>query len=148
MKILVNSISTKKHSGGAFQIASNFIQETLAHPEVEWCYVVSADIDEILTEQVKHMTLYRVYPTQPDFRNSYWRVVKELRTLEQDWKPDVVYSITAPSYFTFETTEVMRFTNPWVTHPNKYSWSMLSWKERLRMRIYCQNQRRMMSKSK
>lgn len=147
MKILVNTISTKKHSGGAYQIAYNFLVKTLEHKEVDWVYVVSADLDEIMPETMKKQEHYYVFPTQPDFRHSYKRVKKELADLENRLKPDVVYSITAPSYFTFKAHEVMRFTNPWVTHPNKYSWSVLSLKSRIRQKIYCWNQRRMMRKA-
>lgn len=148
MRILINTISTKKHSGGAYQIAFNFISKTLEHKEVEWIYVVSADLDEILPNEVKSKEDYYVFPTQPDFRHSYKKVKQELSELEQRLNPDVVYSITAPSYFTFKTTEVMRFTMPWVTHPNRYSWAVLSWKRRLKMKFYCWNQRRMMRKAR
>lgn len=148
MRVLINTISTKKHSGGAYQIAFNFISKTLEHDEVEWIYVVSTDLDEILPDAVKSKVNYYVFPTQPDFRHSYKAVKQELRKLEKKLKPAVVYSITAPSYFSFKTKEVMRFTMPWVTHPNKYSWSVLSWKERMRMRLYCWNLRRLIRKGK
>lgn len=148
MKILVNTVSTKKHSGGAYQIAFNFISKTLEHEEVEWIYVVSADLDEILPQEIKSKEHYYVFPTQPDFRHSYKKVKQGLSELEQRLNPNVVYSITAPSYFPFKTTEVMRFTMPWVTHPNRYSWAALSWKRRLKMKFYCWNQRRMMRKAR
>lgn len=148
MKILVNTISTKKQSGGAFQIAYNFLVKTLEHQEVEWIYVVSKDLDEILPGNVKEQREYYVYPTQPDYRHTYLQVKKELRELEHRVNPDVVYSITAPSYFTFKKPEVMRFTMPWVTHPNKYSWSVLSWREKINMYLYCLNQKRMMKKAR
>lgn len=144
MKILINTVSTKKHSGGAYQIAYNFLIESMAHTEIVWIYVVSTDLDEILPQSLKESKNYHVFPTQPDFKGSYKRVKVELHKLEQIEKPDVVYSITAPSYFTFNTVEVMRFTNPWVTHPNKYSWATLSFTKRLRTWLYCWNQRRMM----
>lgn len=144
MIILLNSVSTKKISGGAYQIAYNFLVKSLEHKEVDWIYVVSKDLDEIMPETMKKLEQYYVFPTQPDYRHSYRRVKKELSALESQLKPDVVYSITAPSYFTFESKEVMRFTMPWVTHPNKYSWSALTRKEKVKMHIYCWNQRRMM----
>ena len=147
MKILVNTISTKKHSGGAYQIAYNFLMKTLEHQEVEWLYVVSSDLDEILPEPMKERMNYHVFPTQPDYRHTYKKVKNELKELEKNEKPDVVYSITAPCYFTFKTVEVMRFTNPWVTHPNKYSWATMSLPIRLKTRLYCWNQRRMMRKA-
>lgn len=147
MKILVNTISTKKHSGGAYQIAYNFLMKTLEHQEVEWIYVVSSDLDEILPAPMKEGKNYYVFPTQPDYRHTYKKVKNALKGLEREEKPDVVYSITAPSYFTFNTVEVMRFTNPWVTHPNKYSWATMSLLERMKTRLYCWNQRRMMRKA-
>ena len=148
MRVLINTISTKKHSGGAYQIAYNFLVNTMGHQEVEWIYVVSADLDEILPEKLKNCGKYHVLPTQPDYRHTYKRVKRELKALEHQVKPDVVYSITAPSYFTFDTVEVMRFTNPWVTHSNKYSWSVLPLMGKIKMRLYCWNQRRMMKTAK
>ena len=148
MKIIINTISTKKHSGGAYQIAYNFLMKTMEHQEVEWVYVVSKDLDEIMPEPLKAKENYYVFPTQPDFKHTYKQVKKHLAELEEKVKPDVVYSITAPSYFTFRAPEVMRFTNPWVTHPNKYSWAVLPVLDRLKKRLYCWNQRRMMRKAK
>lgn len=149
MKILVNTISTKKISGGAFQISLNFLLKSLEHKEIEWYYITSQDLDEVIGNHFEGLKgkKYFVFPTQPDFRGSYKRVKKELAALEEMIQPNVVYSITAPCYFTFKTKEVMRFTNPWVTHPNKYSWSTYSLSERIRQWLYCINQRRLMKKA-
>lgn len=146
MKILINTISTKKHAGGAFQISQNFMLKSLEHADVEWYYVTSKDVDEAIGDKFNTIRdkRYFVFPTQPDFKNTYKQVKKQLAELEHQINPDVVYSITAPSYFTFKAPEVMRFTNPWVTHPNKYSWSVLSLKERIFYYLYGLNQKRMM----
>lgn len=127
----------------------NFLLKTLEHREVEWYYFTSRDVDNVIGEQYKALLgkKYFVFPTQPDFRGSYWKVRTQIRDLEAKIRPDVVYSVTAPSYFSFSATEVMRFTNPWVTHPNKYSWKTLSGLSRLRMKLYCWNQRRLMRKT-
>lgn len=147
MRILINTISTKKTSGGAFQIAYNFLMKTLEHPEVEWLYVTSMDLDAIIGDELKRQPNYFVFPTQPDFKHTYKRVKKELAELEERLKPDVVYSITAPSYFSFKTSEVMRFTNPTVAHPNKYSWKVLPLKGKLRLVAYSWNQKRLIRKA-
>lgn len=146
MKILVNTISTKKHAGGAFQIAQNFLLRTLENSDIEWFYITSSDVDNVIGSSFEHLlnTNYFVFPTQPDFRGSYSQVKKQVRVLEEKIKPDVVYSITAPSYLKFSAPEVMRFTNPWVTHPNKYAWSVLSWKEKVHYYLYGLNQKRLM----
>ena len=41
----------------------------------------------------------------------------------------------------------MRFTNPWVAHPNQYAWSVLSTKERVKMKAYCRLQRHLIKKA-
>lgn len=145
-KVIINTISTKKISGGAFQISQNFLLKSLEHKEIEWYYITSKDIDEVIGKHFDDIRgrRYFVFPTQPDFRGSYKLVKKEIAELEEKIRPDVVYSITAPCYFTFKTKEVMRFTNPWVTHPNKYSWSMYNLAERVKQWLYCLNQKRLM----
>ena len=150
MKILINTISTKKHAGGAFQISQNFMLKSLEHSEVEWYHITSQDVDDAIGYKFAHLrgTRYFVFPTQPDFCGTYKQVKKQVAELEAKIQPDVVYSITAPSYFTFRTREVMRFTNPWVTHPNKYSWSMVSLFDKLKTRLYCLNQIRLMKKAR
>lgn len=148
MRILINTISTKKHSGGAYQIANNFVRKTLDHPEIEWIYVVSSDLDAVLPEEMKRKGNYHVFPTQPDYGGSYAQVKKELKELENLLRPNVIYSISAPSYFSFDTPEVMRFTNPLVAHPNKYSWRVQPLRARLRLMAYCWNQKRLIKKAK
>ena len=149
MKILVNTVSTKKHSGGAFQISLNFLLKSLEHTDVDWYYITSQDLDDVLGDKFVGVkdSKYFVFPTQPDFKGSYKRVKKEISRLEDFISPDVVYSITAPSYFSFKTIEVMRFTNPLVTHPNKYSQSTLSFLQRIKTWLYCKNQVRLMKKA-
>lgn len=146
MKILINTISTKKHSGGAFQISQNFMLKSLEHSDVEWYHITSQDVDDAIGYKFAHLkgTHYFVFPTQPDLCGTYKQVKKQVAELEVKIQPDVVYSITAPSYFTFKTHEVMRFTNPWVTHPNKYSWSTMSFLPKLKQWLYCLNQKRLM----
>lgn len=147
MKVLVNTITTKKITGGAFQVAYNFMLETLTSSvgdNIEWLYVVSQDLDKAIGEKFAHLKdkTYFVFPTQPDFFGTYRKTKKELKSIEQRLKPDLVYTITAPSYFTFEAVEVMRFTNPWVAHPNAYAWKSLPLKSRIKTWLYCVNQKR------
>ena len=42
----------------------------------------------------------------------------------------------------------MRFTNPWVTHPNKYAWSVLSIKEKVFYYLYGLNQKRIIKNAR
>lgn len=150
MKIVVNTISTKKGSGGAFQIAYNFILATLKYPidDIEWIYFTSEDVDGAVGNLFVGNSNYFVFPTQPNFKNSYFRVKKELVDLENKIKPDLIYTISSPCYFTFKTPEVMRFANAWVTNPNKYAWKSLSFRGKIRMFCYCSYQRFLLRNAK
>ena len=145
MKILINTISTKKITGGAFQIAKNFLLKSLEHPEIDWLYITSQDVDDAIGEKFAILKgeRYFVFPTQPDYIGTYKEVKKQLAKLEGDLAPNLIYTITAPCYFKFKTTEVMRFTNPWVTHPNKYSWSALGLMKKIHYYLYGLNQKRL-----
>lgn len=151
IKIAINAVSVKKISGGVFQIAPNFILATLKYqvPDVEWLYLVSEDVDKVIHEKFSEQVgkKYFIYPPQPDFIGTYAIVKKELKEWENKYKPDLIYSISAPSYFSFEAPEVMRFTNPWVATPNRYAYKTLSFLQKLRMTLYCLNQKRLLKKA-
>lgn len=150
MRIVVNTISTKKAAGGAYQIAYNFLMQTLKYDDVEWFYLTSSEVDESVGkyfEQQKGKN-YFVYPTQPDFKGTYRQVKNELVKWEEQYNPDVIYTISSPCYFTFKTKEVMRFANAWITNPNKYAWKALPLRDWLRMRLYRINQNRMLRGAK
>ena len=75
MKILINALTAKKQSGGGFQIAANFIISTLLCKDVEWLYLVSKDIDEVISRkdyQIKNGAKFVIEP-QPDFYYTYWK---------------------------------------------------------------------------
>lgn len=153
MKIVINTISTKRLSGGAFQIAINFIKTSLqyADSDIEWIYWVSSDLDEVIGYEIKLQDSknYYVFPTQPDFLGSYRSVKHKLKELERDLRPDLIYTISSPCYFSFKTAEVMRFANAWVTNPNRLAWKSLgSFKSKLRFYFYCILQRYLLKRGK
>lgn len=148
MKVLVNTLTAKKKAGGAFQISANFILETLKRPDVEWYYMVSTDLDHFIGKYFRHLlhTKYFVFKTQPDFLNTYRETQKKVCQLEEMLTPDIIYSVTAPSYFFFKTTEVMRFANAWVTNPNREAYSTLDYKSIIRNKFYFYIQKKLMRK--
>ena len=140
MKIVINVLTVKKDAGGAFQVAYNFLLRTFKGDEsdVDFYYFVSKDLDDSFErafDDLKGIT-YFVFPTQPDFKGTYFQVKKEISALENSINPDLIYTIASPSYFSFKTREVMRFTNPWITHPNEYCWKTLKPIRRIRNRFF------------
>lgn len=151
MRIVVNTVSVKKRSGGAYQIALNFLRATLRPVDgVEWVYWTSADVDAAVGDlfEVVRGKRYFVFPTQPDFLHSYRHVKAAIHALEEQLRPDVVYSISSPCYISFRTPEVMRFANAWVTNPTKNAWAALSLRQKVRMSFYCIAQRRLLGRAR
>ena len=55
MKILINTITTKKHAGGAFQISQNFMLRSLEDTDVDWFYITSQDVDDAVGNRFQHL---------------------------------------------------------------------------------------------
>ena len=102
MKILINAICAKKHAGGGFQISLNFVKAAIndTTKDIEWYFLLSDHLAEALSIK-KNNNIY-IFPAQPDFKGTYCTVRKKIRKVEEIIKPDVVYSIVAPSYFIFK----------------------------------------------
>lgn len=136
MKILINAVCAKKYAGGGFQIALNFVRTAMKDTDksVEWYFLISDHVADALSLQSNDKIF--VLPAQPDFTETYLSAKKEIRSIESKINPDVVYSVVAPSYFSFRSKEVMRYTNPWVAHPNSFAWKTLDIKGKLRNYVY------------
>lgn len=146
MKILINAIGAKKNAGGGLQIALNFVGTALQdnYHNNEYYFLISMDLAVALSlTESNHVY---VFPAQPDFKHTYIKVRKTIKTLVRKIDPDVAYSIVAPSYFSLGCKEVMRITNPWVVHPNKYANRTLDVKGKLRNMIYCTIQKHLIRK--
>lgn len=149
MKIIINAI-TAKNVGGGYQGALNFIKRTVEDNRIEWYYIVSEKLDKDLKTLFKDKVgiNYFVFPVQPDFRHTYLRVKKQIREIENDVHPDLIYTLLSPSYFSFKTIEVQRFANAWITNTNEYCWKNLSLKESIKMKINQFIQRMILRSSK
>lgn len=139
MKIILNTLPAKKIGGGGFQISMNFLLKTLEsdYGDIQWYYFTSADLDEVVGPRFKDSLNknYFVFPTQPDIR-TYLGVQTRVFKLEKEIKPDLVFSILAPSYLFFKTQEVMRCCNAWDLIPGSHvAYQTLECKTRIKYSI-------------
>src|SRR4030042_1715319 len=135
MRILVNA--TTAVAGGAAQVAATFIQNAVANPcRHEFHFAVSdlvaQNVLSLLGSAPARMSV--VTPTPARILTG-WRARRGLRSIEEQFQPDIIYSIAAPSYVRFRQNEVARFTNPWVTHPNRWARRALSVSRRVYARM-------------
>ena len=52
MKVIVNTISTKKNAGRSLSNFAEFLLKSLEHTEIEWYYITSQDLDDAIGEKV------------------------------------------------------------------------------------------------
>ena len=135
MRIVLNVILAKEKGMGGFNVAVNFFNKTLEDKENEWYYFVSTVFDEEVHGLKKGIDSkhYYVFHPQPSIKH-YFKDRKRIKTIEDNIHPDVIYSILAPSYHRFKTTEVMRCANAWavVGGVNKYAWAITPLKYKIR----------------
>jgi glycosyltransferase involved in cell wall biosynthesis len=148
MKIVLNAIISRRNGGGATQIVLNYLNATLNDREVEWYYIVSEEIVDLLKGKGEiSSSQWLVLPRQPQVK-SYYKAKKAIRLFLDEIKPDIVYSILAPSYFSFKYTEVMRCCNAWdVIDKSDEAFSFIDRKTRLRFGAKTFLVRRMMRKA-
>ncbi|MBN1931055.1 MAG: glycosyltransferase [Desulfobacterales bacterium] len=127
MKILVNAATAIV--GGGVQVATSFIADVLKNPHGHEFYfavseLIAINLKAIVGRVPENMEVINISPARM-WKGKISR--KRLLRIESDFVPDVVYSIASPSYVKFRRSlEVARFTDPWVTHPNKLATSQLS----------------------
>lgn len=138
MKIILEAISAKKNGGGGFQIAYNFIKASKQHKDINWLYFVSEDLDTEIGDTFveERDKTYFVFPTQLQLK-TYSKSQRRLDSLIAILKPDVLFSILAPSFFRINCKEVMRCANAWnyVQNVNEYAWSTQTVKQRMITRL-------------
>lgn len=112
MKILVNTATLRY--GGGVQVAINFIDYTVSVKEHTFRYVLSSEVSKQLSPKTKDaINSYTAEISPAQFRKGS-EVRKTILGIEQEFDPDIVYSVGAPSYISFKNIEVLRLTNPLV----------------------------------
>ncbi len=120
MKILINASTLVV--GGGVQVALNFIKHTFDNKNHNFYYILSKELFEQLGSNIKEKN-HSIINVSPAKRIKGIRSRKLIKVIEKDFKPDIVYSVGAPSYVFFETTEVLRLTNSWLFSDNTLAFS-------------------------
>ncbi len=92
----------------------NYLNAALADREADWYFIISEEFVELLDKNVTiEATHWLVLPRQPQVK-TYIKAKKAINGFLDAIKPDIVYSILAPSYFTFKYPEVWNATYNYV----------------------------------
>lgn len=148
MRIVLNAVIAKKDGGGATQIVLNYLNVSLSDREVDWYYIMSEEFISILEGKVAiNSGHWLVLPRQPQLK-TFIKAKRAINAFLDSVKPDIVYSILAPSYFSFKYTEVMRCCNAWdVIDNSDEAFSFIDKKTKRKFRLKTWLVRRLMKRS-
>ncbi|ELR70977.1 Glycosyltransferase [Fulvivirga imtechensis AK7] len=128
MKILINTSTINQ--GGALQVATNLIQYTLNNTEHDYYYIISKEINELKPFRLESSRTLITDKSPAKIFNS-WNSRMRILKFEEKIKPDLVYSVGAPSYINFKSKEVIRLTNPTLIGADKIAYSTFKGKDLL-----------------
>jgi len=125
MRILVNA--TNLRIGGGVQRAVEFVRASVAYDrDHEYHYalsdVVARNLAGVADLHGQRILIAEASPARPLAGRG---TIRALHGLEEQVRPDVVFSIFGPTYTRFRSPHLMGFAVPWVTHPNPHAWRSL-----------------------
>lgn len=144
MKIIINTATINQ--GGAVQVALNLINYTINDPKHNYYYIIPKIIKSSgfldLTNQD-----YIVVDKSPAKILNARSTKKKMKKFEARVRPDIIYSVGAPSYVFFKNLEVLRLTNPGIIGLNKIAWSTFSLFEKIKLIVRVKIQKRFIKKT-
>ena len=122
MKVLFNA--TTLVMGGALQVAVSFIKQSLLDSEIHWCYALSKEVYSELSDEEKSLLASKcsVFEVSPSRSKSSRNL---LRSLEDKYSVDVVFTLFGPAYTKFHKPHVCGVADGWVTHSSLLAFKSL-----------------------
>jgi len=115
MKILFNC--SVNIIGGAVQNASNFIKYASLNNDHIFFFIVSPAVNVVLEKWA--ISLANLHVVDSPTRSKLAR--KVILAFEQDFNPDIVYTMAGPTYVNFRAPHVMGISDPYITHHDSMS---------------------------
>lgn len=135
-RVLLNG--STMHDGGGMQVLTNFIADSLTQEsKIDWYFFISKRVKENLDELRIDIPLEKTLVLEKSPANPLswiWQFFV-FKSWEKKKNFDLVYSISAPSYFFFKAKEVQRIANAYLANPNEFAFSVLPPAMRLAWRI-------------
>lgn len=135
MKLLINS--TTLISTGVVQVAVSFLNECIQFDENEYMVLmspmVSTQIDQALFPSNFSFRTVRINPNKL-LKGYYSR--NYIKSIENEWKPDCVFSVFGPSYWTPNVPHLSGYAYPHYVYPESPYFSKISLLKKLSILLY------------
>ena len=135
MKLLINT--SNLYVGGGLQVAISFINELrLLKLDNDYHVFLSQaankQLDRISFPNNFHFYLIEKSPSSLLHRKE---IVKQLDELEENIRPDIIFSVFGPTFWRPKTSHVMGFALPWLINPNSSAFGQLAFVKRVRKQL-------------
>lgn len=123
--------------GGGLQVALSFIHELR---ELKFKHQYYVFLSHAAKEQINHNLFtdnfhFYLIEKSPSSLIDRKEMISKLDTLEKEIKPDIIFSVFGPTFWTPKTLHIMGFALPWLINPESAAFSELPFLKRLKKRI-------------
>ena len=124
-KILINM--TNRLGGGSLQVGLSFLNEIKGNDEYQF-YVLLNSSNEALIKKDDFSKCFQFFTIN---YSSYFLLGRILSKIENEIKPDIVFSVFGPVYWTPKAKHIMGYATPYCIYPENPFFKMVSIKEKL-----------------
>lgn len=135
MKILVNCSSV--NSTGTTQVALSFLSECKLFTQHEYFVIAGPAIEKII-DPLAYSSNFHFYYTKNWIVNSlknFFLIRKMIHRIEDQVKPDVVFSVFGPSYWKPKARHIQGFATSQVLYPDSPIFKLYTLRKRLRWQL-------------
>lgn len=118
-RILINSSTFV--SGGGIQIGISMVEFLIENESIDFDFkmILSNNLYTEVSDKIKNDIRFIKCIGNPSKIFDGYKTRKQIKQIEAEFKPNIVYSVSFPSYIKFKTFEVARFTNAWEIYPKE-----------------------------
>ncbi len=121
-RILVNGSTLMV--GGGIQVGVTFIEYAFNfyRNDFEFLFIVAKPLYDNLPTNIQLESNVISFKVSPSSILGGRTTRREIKRLEREFDPDIIYSIGFPSYIRFKSPEIGRYTNPWEINSPPLPW--------------------------
>jgi glycosyltransferase involved in cell wall biosynthesis len=109
-RLLVNCSTLVQ--GGGIQVGISVVEHFIRSKKFDTFFILSSAISKQVT--MASIDPKKIFITQTSPANPLsYKLKNQIKKIENDFKPQLVYSVGFPSYIHFQQIELGRYTNPW-----------------------------------
>jgi|SaaInl8_200m_RNA_FD_contig_121_93892_length_5973_multi_9_in_0_out_0_4 glycosyltransferase involved in cell wall biosynthesis len=136
MKLLINT--SNLYVGGGVQVALSFINElkNIDSENIYYIFLSQAVNKQIIQDEFDERFHFYLIETSPSKLLTRNKICTQMNELESNIKPDIVFSIFGPTYWTPKSKHVMGFAVPWLLSQDSIAYNELKLINRIKMRLW------------